>query len=137
EAKLDSPELAALPRMGAKTIDNIRKALRFAKTGGTRIPIGIALPLAESIRDRLRTVAGVARLDFAGSLRRGRETIGDLDFLAVTDDPERLREAFCTLAEVTQILARGETKCSVRLTHDEGVVQADLRLVPAASWGAA
>jgi DNA polymerase (family 10) len=137
EAKLDSPELAALPRMGAKSIENIRKALSFAKTGGTRTPIGIALPLAESIRDRLREVTGVQRLDFAGSLRRGRETIGDLDFLAVTDQPELLRQAFCTLAEVTQVLARGETKCSARLTHDEGVVQADLRLVPAPSWGAA
>lgn len=137
EKALDTPELAALPRMGAKTIENIRRALAFAKTTGERVPLGVARPLALELVARLSTVAGVERVDFAGSVRRGRDTIGDIDILAVGSDPEALREAFCSHAAVSQVLARGETKCSVRLAVDEVAIQADLRLVPSSAWGAA
>jgi DNA polymerase (family 10) len=79
----------------------------------------------------------VEKVEFAGSLRRGRETIGDLDFLATTADPEALRQAFTTLPAVTQVLARGETKCSVRLAAGAVALQADLRIVRSDGWGAA
>lgn len=137
EAQLDSPELAALPRMGAKTVANIRQAIAFARGGNTRVPLGLAHPLAVELVEHLRAIPGARQVDYAGSLRRGRETIGDLDLLAVGDDLEALREAFCSHPAVTQVLARGDTKCSVRLGVDTLVMQADLRLVPAASWGAA
>ncbi len=137
KARLDSPELARLPRMGAKTIENIKKAIEFREKAGDRVPLGVARPIALRLRDELRNVPGVQRLEFAGSLRRGRETIGDLDFLAACDDPEAIRERFTTLPEVTQVLARGETKSSVRLETGGAVLQADLRIVPQQVYGAA
>ncbi|MEM7350706.1 MAG: DNA polymerase/3'-5' exonuclease PolX [Acidobacteriota bacterium] len=137
KARLDSPELARMPRMGVKTIDNIKKAIDFAERTRDRIPLGVARPIALRLREELRQVAGVRRLDFAGSLRRGRETIGDLDFLASCDDPEALRQRFVTLPEVTQVLAQGETKSSVRLESGRVALQADLRIVPDEVYGAA
>jgi DNA polymerase (family 10) len=130
-------KLASLPRMGKKTVENIRNAINFNEKGVERVPIGLALPVAARLRDELRKTPGVKRLEYAGSLRRGKETIGDLDFVAVTAEPEALREAFTTRPEVSQVLARGETKCSVRLETSGVVMQADLRLVPEAAFGAA
>ncbi|MEO1088279.1 MAG: helix-hairpin-helix domain-containing protein, partial [Acidobacteriota bacterium] len=129
--------LAELPRMGKKTVANIRKAIEFNKKAGDRIPIGQAQPIALELRQRLRDVTGVRRAEYAGSLRRGRETIGDLDFLVSCEDEETVREAFCENDWVTQVLARGDTKCSVRLERDGVAIQADLRLVPDAVYGAA
>ncbi len=137
KARLDSPELVRLPRMGVKTVDNIRQAIAFAEKSADRVPLGVALPIALRLQDELRAAPGVERLDFAGSLRRGRETIGDLDFLAACDDPAAVRERFTTLPEVTQVLARGETKSSVRLTVGRTALQADLRIVPSEVYGAA
>ncbi len=146
KARLDSPELSALPRMGVKTIDNIKQAIRFHEQSSGRVPLGIARPLALELAALLRAVPGVQRLDFAGSLRRGRETIGDLDFLAASNDPGTLRDLFLALPQVTQVLARGDTKCSVRLVAPGAgqrnkpggtAMQADLRIVPEAVYGAA
>lgn len=130
-------KLAALPRMGKKTVENIRKALTFNEQGTERVPLGQALPIAVRLRDQLRRVPGVTRLEYAGSLRRGRDTIGDLDFVGVASDGEALREAFVDRPEVSQVLARGETKCSVRLQTAGVALQADLRLVPEEVFGAA
>ncbi len=135
--RLDSPELQALPRMGKKTIENIRQAIAFSEQTQNRIPLGLALPMAEQMVDALRQVPGVVKAEYAGSLRRGRETIGDLDFLVAADDPEAVRQRFTTDPAVTQVLARGDTKCSVRLSIFNVAIQADLRLVPEASYGAA
>ncbi|MEO1369320.1 MAG: DNA polymerase/3'-5' exonuclease PolX, partial [Acidobacteriota bacterium] len=129
--------LAELPRMGKKTVANIRKAIEFNKKAGDRIPIGQARPIALELQGHLRGVPGVRRAEYAGSLRRGRETIGDLDFLVSCADEEAVREAFCENDGVTQVLARGDTKCSVRLERDSVAIQADLRLVPDAVYGAA
>jgi DNA polymerase (family 10) len=137
KAKLDSPELKALPRMGEKTISNIKKAIEFSEKAGDRIPLGVAYPIARRLREDLAKVEGVKRLDSAGSLRRGRETIGDLDFLVVSTQPEKVRAAFTGHDAVTQVLADGETKCSVRLEVDGVALQADLRLVKEEAYGAA
>ena len=137
KAQLDSPALQALPRMGKKTVDNIRRAIAFGEQTRSRIPLGQARPIAVELKAALERTAGVKRLAFAGSLRRGRETIGDLDFLAVADDPEALRERFTTLPIVSQVLARGDTKLSVRLEIRNLALQADLRIVPEEAWGAA
>ncbi|MCG8456538.1 MAG: helix-hairpin-helix domain-containing protein, partial [Holophagales bacterium] len=130
-------KLAEIPRMGKKSVENIRKAIAFNKKSGDRVPIGLALPLAIELRDRLAEIPGVKRIEHAGSLRRGRETIGDLDFLVACDDPAAVREAFTQLEPVTQVLAKGETKCSVRLETQRAVMQADLRIVPEEAYGAA
>ncbi len=137
KTKLDTPEFAALPRMGEKTIDNIRKAIAFSEQAEERIPLGLARPIAVALVAELAQVPGVQQADFAGSLRRGRETIGDLDFLVACQDPELVRERFTSSPAVTQVLARGETKCSTRLAVGGVHLQADLRLVPKASYGAA
>lgn len=133
----DDAALAKVPRMGAKTVENIRKAIAFSEKSQDRVPIGQALPIALELRALLAAVPGVRRVDYAGSLRRGRETIGDLDFLVACDDAEAIRTTFCELPQVAQVLARGETKCSVRLEVGPVLIQADLRLVPLESYGAA
>ncbi|TVQ57204.1 MAG: DNA polymerase/3'-5' exonuclease PolX [Phycisphaerales bacterium] len=131
---LASGELEDLPRMGRKTIENIKDALEFAVKAGERRRLGDALPVAEAIIEVLREIKGVKQLEYAGSLRRGKETIGDIDILASTSDPEALSEAFRGMKGVTKVLAAGETKSSVRL--DIGM-QIDLRIVDDAAFGAA
>jgi DNA polymerase (family 10) len=92
QMKLDRGEIEKLPRMGAKTVQNITKALAFAAEASGRTLLGQALPLAEAIVERLATVEGVKRVEYAGAVRRGAETVGSLDLVAATDDPAALRE---------------------------------------------
>jgi len=134
KAKLASGELLGLPRMGEKTLAKIRESLEFMEKSGGRVRLGEAAPLAEELARHLRGVKGVKRVEVAGSLRRGRETIGDMDLLACGRDPTALLEAFRGHPRVRSVLVAGETKCSVRL--DSGM-QADLRVVEPACFGAA
>lgn len=134
---IDDGSILTLPRMGAKTVENIKEAITFSEQSAERIPLGIAMPIAEGIVRRMSKIAGVTRADFAGSLRRGRETIGDLDILVATNNPAAVRDAFTTMPEVTKTLTAGDAKCSVRLNVRGKIMQADLRIVPDASWGAA
>ena len=108
--------ILTLPRMGEKAAEKIRAGLALRAQGAGRVPLGVALPVAERVLAALARVPGVGQLAFAGSLRRGRDTIGDLDILATAANPAALAEAFCTLPGVGVILARGENKCSVRLS---------------------
>lgn len=134
ERGLADGSVEALPRMGRKTIDNLQSSIAFMKAAGDRRRIGDALPLAEEMIARLLEVPGVRRAEFAGSLRRGRDTIGDIDLLVVADDPEAAGESFRTQPGVTEILLGGATKSSVRT---EDGFQVDLRVVPEEVWGAA
>lgn len=144
---IDDGSILTLPRMGEKTVENIRESIAFLESSGHRLHLGIAMPIAETIVERMKGVAGVTACTFAGSLRRGRDSIGDLDILISTIDPEAARAAFCEHASVLKVLARGEHKCSVRLSLEglggrfggdaNAAVQADLRIVPKESWGAA
>lgn len=134
QSAISDGTLEAMPRMGAKTIANIADSLAFMETAGDRLGIGTAMPIAETLVERLGELKGTRRITFAGSLRRGRETIGDVDLLAVTDDAAELSAAFTESPEVVKILARGETKCSVRL---EQGLQVDLRMVDEEAFGAA
>lgn len=133
--------LLELPRMGKKTVENIKAAIEFSERSGERTPLGLALPAAESIVERLRKVPGAERVEHAGSLRRGRDTIGDIDIMACAGNPDALTETFRTLEGVTKILAAGATKSSVRMKLPDGrrdeQIQVDLRIVSAASFGAA
>lgn len=147
---LDDGSLARLPRFGAKTIDNIRAAIEFAQHSGQRLPLGVAMPLAEQIVQHMAQVKEVRQAAFTGSLRRGRDTIGDLDVLVATTDPNAAGEAFRSMPNVQRVLAAGETRSSVRLalSADMGrfatesapagpTAQADLRVVAPDCWGAA
>ncbi|MEM0983079.1 MAG: DNA polymerase/3'-5' exonuclease PolX [Planctomycetota bacterium] len=148
---LDDGSILDVPRMGQKAADKIKENLAFAEQAGRRLHLGLAQPIADELVARMQELDGVERVAFAGSLRRGKETIGDIDLLCVASDAEAAREAFCTHESVIQVIGRGETKCSVRVRlesnarrwknmfsdDDEQSVQVDLRLVPKESWGAA
>ena len=134
EGRLMDGSVEGLPRMGRKTVENLKSSIVFMRSAGDRRRIGDAQPLAEEFEARLKTVQGVRRISTAGSLRRGRDTIGDIDILVVADDPGLVGDAFRGLPGVTEILVAGETKSSVRT---EDGFQVDLRVVPEESWGAA
>lgn len=139
---IEDGSILNLPRMGAKTVENIRQSIAFQAQSGERTALGVAAPIAEGIVERLHGVKGAQAVGFAGSLRRGCETIGDIDILASGTDPDALREAFLTMPGVEQVLASGETKSSVRLrvqdrTGKARLMQADLRLMPKDRFGAA
>lgn len=129
--------LESLPRMGKKTIENIRDAIEFSEKSGGRTPLGLALPLAEEVVDRLRVVEGVKRIEYAGSLRRGAETIGDLDILVCAEDPTGVHKAFAAMDGVEKVLVSGETKSSVRMQLGDRLIQVDLRSVDEEAFGAA
>jgi len=120
--------------LGEKTEEKILRGLVEARGVERRELLGYALPLARDLCDRLMDTGLFTRLEPAGSLRRGRETIGDLDILAVSEQPEEAAQAFVSLGDVEAILAQGQKKSSVRLS---GGLQVDLRIVPKESFGAA
>ena len=123
-----------VPHFGARSEENILRALALKKQSAGRHPIGEVLALAREIEARLARLDGVERAAIAGSLRRRRETIGDLDFLAVSRRPAKVMRFFVEMPEVTAVLARGESKSMVRLANG---MDADLRVVPEESFGAA
>ena len=142
KAKLETDELKKLKGFGAKKIENLKKNLAFAETAGRRTRLGKAWALAQVMVERLRAVEGVQRVEYAGSLRRGRETIGDLDLLvaASPEAPEAAQavfDAFVAQDLVADVLLRGETKASIRTVEEVGGMQADLRVVSPEQFGAA
>lgn len=127
-------ELRDLPGFGETLEKNIIKALEVAKRDQGRVLLADVWDVAHAIAERIGKVKGVKRVELAGSFRRRRETIGDLDVLACGGSHEDVMKAFTTHREVAQVLGRGETKSSVRL---QSGLQVDLRHVPEASFGAA
>ncbi|WP_376789803.1 DNA polymerase/3'-5' exonuclease PolX [Thermoflexus sp.] len=129
-------KLRSLPGFGAKLESKILAGIEAVKrrkiTG--RVPLGVAWPLAHEILSALREVPGVQQLAAAGSFRRMKDTIGDLDFLVAADNPDAVMERFTTLPIVETVLLKGSTKSSVRLRTG---LQADLRVIEAARWGTA
>lgn len=126
--------LASMPRLGAKTAENILRHIRSERTKDRRIPIGRAMRAAEQVIAALREACpGLHRIEAAGSLRRWRETIGDVDIMGTADDPAAVIDAFVQLPIVDEVLAHGPTKGSVVL---HGGLQVDLRMVEAESYGA-
>jgi len=132
----DPDQLTQIKGLGKKTLDNIAKNLAFAETAAERVHLGVALPLAERLCEALRQLPGVKRCEYAGSLRRGKETIGDVDLLvaAKPEDAQAIADAFVGLDIVADVLAHGESKSSIRT---ERGVQVDLRIVPPPRFGAA
>ncbi len=136
-AAIESGSIAAIPRMGAKSVANLREALEAHKLAGSRparYRLGEALPIAEAFLDRLRAAPGTVRSTFAGSARRGRESVGDLDLLVATTNHAAAREAFLNAPLIAKVLSQGETKCAVQLTNG---LQIDLRIVDDSVFGAA
>ena len=131
-------KLRYLPRMGEKLEQKILKGIEFKKEGGGRFALGEILPLAREIKERLLKVKGVETVEIAGSLRRRQETIGDLDLLAISENPDAVSDYFTKMHEVAHVYAHGDTKAMVRLNSPAGGgIDADLRVVPRESFGAA
>jgi DNA polymerase (family X) len=127
-------KLAGVPGIQAKTEENILKGIAVWRGGRERTPLGAALTLAETILETLRDLEEVDQISTAGSLRRMKETVKDIDILVTSKMPARIMEVFVGLPNVAEVLARGETKSSLRLR--EGI-QVDLRVVEPDCFGAA
>jgi DNA polymerase (family 10) len=123
--------------MGSKKVDNIRKGIEIYEKAQDRIPLHIALTLAEEVIDYLRRAPGAGKLSPAGSLRRMKETIGDIDILASGRDGASIINYFTRFPRVKRVLAEGVTKGSVMIGTEQGDLQVDLRIVAEAEYGAA
>ena len=127
----ESGKIAPLPGFGEKTQKKILDGITFIESTGDRILQSTAIRLVTPILDAVRACDGVIRAEICGSLRRKKETIGDLDVLFSAEDPGPIIERFLTLPDVATVLAHGPTKASVRLADG---VQCDLRGVTDAQF---
>ena len=134
EALALAHKLDGLPGIKAKTEENILKGIQVWKSGRERMPLGSALVLAEGVLQALQSLSEVKQVAVAGSLRRMKETVKDIDILVTSTRPARVMEIFVGLPNVAEVLARGETKSSVRLKE---TIQVDLRVVDPDCFGAA
>ncbi len=132
EAAIVGGKVASLPRMGDKVTENILRHIQALRRKDQRIPIGEALPVVDEISARLKGLPGLKNLTPAGSLRRFRETIGDIDIMGTADNAREVIQAFVTLPQVREVLASGTTKASVVVS---GGLQVDLRIVEHDSFG--
>ena len=136
EMAIENGRVAGLARMGEKTANNILrqiKALR-KKKNEQRVPLGTALIAAESLMYEMHSIPGLRNLSLAGSLRRFRDTIGDIDLLATSDNPDIALEAFIHLPAIKEVQEKGHTKASVIISNG---LQVDLRIVENESFGSA
>ncbi|MCX4586038.1 DNA polymerase/3'-5' exonuclease PolX [Streptomyces sp. NBC_01481] len=131
---IDAEKLRDLKGFGEKTEENILHGISLMqKAGGGRILIGAAMDIAEQIVSDLSGIPGCERCTYAGSLRRMRETIGDIDILVAAEQSAPFMEALSGLSQTAEVIAHGEKKTSIRTTKG---LQVDLRVLPPQSWGA-
>ncbi|MCM8830393.1 MAG: DNA polymerase/3'-5' exonuclease PolX [Candidatus Omnitrophica bacterium] len=133
EKVINEGKVAALPGMGEKKEENIKKGILLYKTGRARIPLATALKVVREVINPLFAIA--ESISPAGSLRRMKETIGDIDILATGEETGDIIEAFVRQAYVKEVIAKGDTQASVRTSYEN--LQVDLRVVEKESWGAA
>ncbi len=141
KAACESGQVAELKGFGAKTQAKILEGMAFLSQAGVgeRVRLDQALPLARQIMEQLAKCPGVIRMELGGSLRRRRETIGDMDILVSTDDAKPIMDAFVSFPQVLQVTGHGDTKSSTVLAGPtEGgkrvVMNADLRVVKDAQF---
>ncbi|MEK6799206.1 MAG: helix-hairpin-helix domain-containing protein, partial [Planctomycetota bacterium] len=133
-----SGALAQLPGMGEASVKKIADGIAFLESSAGRTPLGIALPVAEELVRRVAEFPGVRNVAIGGSLRRGAETVGDVDLLCDADDGAAVVRQFIGLEGVRRVLASGGTKGSVTVDAGGGrELQIDLRVVESDSFGAA
>lgn len=126
--------LRKVPGFTEKKEQDVLKKIEFAKKGKGRRIIGEVWPLVKQIEKELAKVAGVKNAVAAGSTRRMKETIGDIDYLVAASDPEPVMDFFTSMPEVQEVLGRGPAKAFVKLAAG---IDADLLVVPEESWGSA
>ncbi len=126
--------LRHLPGMGVKTEEKVLKSIEHFRAGMGRFKLSVGFQYAQELLEYFEKVPGLKRLDVAGSFRRRKETIGDLDILAICGKGCKVMDRFTEYEEVEEVLSKGETKSSVRL---KGRLQVDVRALEQASYGAA
>ncbi|MHB8509186.1 MAG: helix-hairpin-helix domain-containing protein [Candidatus Dormibacteria bacterium] len=137
EAALRDGSLRQVPKIKARTEENIARGLEALKgrgAAGPRTLLPVAMAIADRFTEALQALPEVELVAPAGSLRRRAESIGDLDLVVASTNPGQVMEAFCNLEEVESVIARGETKSSIKTIDG---MQVDLRVVPPAHYGAA
>ena len=133
-AAIEAGRLDGLRGFGPKTAANLLHGVQVLRSGSGRVHLDFALAAAERVVAAMAEVPGCERCTYAGSLRRFRETVGDLDVLAASQDPDALMQALRTLPDVADVIGSGPTKTSIRTSAG---LQVDLRVVPPDAWGAA
>ncbi len=128
-------KVRGLPKMGEKTEKNILASIEGSKKRRERWPLGVALPLARALVAQLEEKLKPEKIAFAGSVRRMKETVKDIDILVVSRKPKEVMDFFASLPDIRQILGKGETKSSALFGEEQ--LQVDLRVVPRESFGAA
>ncbi|MEK7481931.1 MAG: DNA polymerase/3'-5' exonuclease PolX [Patescibacteria group bacterium] len=134
EAAARAHKIAPLFGFGEKTEKNILEGIKFLKRDKGKFLLGEILPFVGEIEERLRRIKGVEKVVACGSVRRRKEMLGDVDFLAISDEPEKVMDFFVSLPGVVKIWGKGKTKTSVRF---EDGYDMDIRVVPRKSYGAA
>jgi DNA polymerase (family 10) len=129
-----SHKIAPLYGFGEKTEKNILEAIEFAKRSKGRFLLGDILPRVKEIYEKLKNLKEVERIDVVGSIRRMKETIGDVDFLVISKNPKPIMDFFVSLPGVIKIWGKGNTKASVRMKEGFDM---DIRVLPRRSYGAA
>ena len=132
EKAIKEHKIAKLPGFGEKSEQDIAKGLTMKKE--KRRPLEEVLPVADHIIEQLKKSRAVEKIDVAGSIRRRKETVRDIDILVISKNPEKVMEIFTTLPEVARVLAKGKTKSAVILKSG---IQADVRVVDKKCYGAA
>ncbi len=127
--------ISKLEGFGEKREENILDAIEAYRGGHGRMLINVALPIAEEIVSYLSGNAPLQRIDYVGSLRRMKDTIGDIDLLAISDEAEKVMKAFTEMKGVKRVLSRGPTRSSIVLKEKD--VQVDIRVIQEPSYAAA
>ena len=138
KAAAEAQKIRQLKGFGPKSEEKILKGIELlARRGDERAPLGVARPKVLDLIDALKAALpedAITRIEPAGSVRRWKETVGDLDILVTTPRPDEVMNAFCNLPQVTEVRWQGETKSRVRL---RGGLECDLRAVEPQHWGTA
>jgi DNA polymerase (family X) len=132
ERALETDALAGMPRLGKKTLENIKRGVLAYRGRRTRTPLGRALPLARTVIAYLEAGGKAQNLMVAGSLRRSEETVGDIDIVCTSAEPGDVISRFVQWERAQAVLAEGVTKASIWL---EGGLQIDLRVLPEDVFG--
>ncbi len=127
-------KISKLSKFGKKSEEDILLGIKLLKKGEKRVSIGIALSIAESIKFKLKQLKFISKVDLAGSIRRRKETVGDIDILVISKKPKEVIDYFTNLEEIQKILAKGNTKVSVVLKQG---INTDLRILQEKSYGSA
>jgi DNA polymerase (family 10) len=117
-----------------KAEENILQGIELYRSAQERFLLGYMLPIAREIEEKLKNLEAVTRISLAGSIRRRKETVGDVDILVTSKEPSKVMDVFTGLSEVKRVLAKGMTKSTVVLTNN---LQVDLRVVEEESFGSA